>query len=65
MTVDQHMVFVDNNRSAWQRNRQRKGGMPYCRTVLQIAYDNSINLHGQANQRDLADPTTGSSCASR
>ncbi|WP_327325145.1 hypothetical protein OG735_23585 [Streptomyces sp. NBC_01210] len=25
VTVDQHMVFVDNNRSAWQRNRKRRG----------------------------------------
>ncbi|MDQ0941769.1 recombinase family protein [Streptomyces sp. V1I1] len=82
VTVDQHMVFVDNNRSAWQRNRQRKGwdalldaarsgGVRHILTyhpdrlmrqprdleeLLQIADDNSINLHGQANQRDLADP---------
>ncbi|MFF3245768.1 recombinase family protein [Streptomyces sp. NPDC002870] len=82
VTVDQHMVFVDNNRSAWQRNRQRKGwdalldaarsgGIRHILTyhpdrlmrqprdleeLLQIADDNSINLHGQANQRDLADP---------
>lgn len=25
LTIDQTMVFVDNNRSAWQRNRKRKG----------------------------------------
>ncbi|MET7618365.1 recombinase family protein [Streptomyces sp. NPDC005408] len=82
VTVDQHMVFVDNNRSAWQRNRKRKGWdalldaarsgavrhiLTYhpdrlmrqprdLEELLQIADDNSINLHGQANQRDLADP---------
>ncbi|WP_328673398.1 recombinase family protein [Streptomyces sp. NBC_00322] len=82
VTVDQHMIFVDNNRSAWQRNRKRKGwdalldaarsgGVRHILTyhpdrlmrqprdleeLLQISDDHSITLHGQANQRDLADP---------
>ncbi|GGW55152.1 recombinase family protein [Streptomyces xantholiticus] len=82
VTVNQHLVFVDNNRSAWQRNRKRKGwdalldaarsrGIRHILTyhpdrlmrqprdleeLLQIADDHSITLHGQANQRDLADP---------
>ncbi|MER6955655.1 recombinase family protein [Streptomyces sp. NPDC000618] len=90
LIVDEDQVFVDNNRSAWQRKRKRPGWdallaeanegrvrhvltyhpgrlmrQPHdLEELLQIADDHDITLHGQANRRDLADPTTASSCGS-
>ncbi|MGW3663964.1 recombinase family protein [Streptomyces sp. NPDC005141] len=82
VTVTHDMIYVDNNRSAWQRNRKRGGWdelleaarsghvrhiLTYhpdrlmrqprdLEELLQIADDHNITLHGEANQRDLADP---------
>ena len=82
LVIPPELVFVDNNRSAWQRNRKRpgwdalleavrKGDVRHVLTyhpdrlmrqprdleeLLQIADENDITLHGQANQRDLSDP---------
>ena len=81
LTVDDRFVFVDNNRSAWQRKRKRpgwdklltaaKGGdvqhilcyhpdrlmrQPHdLEELLAVADEREITMHGQANQRDLAD----------
>ncbi|MCK9898005.1 recombinase family protein [Frankia sp. AgB32] len=75
-------VFVDNNRSAWRRDRKRDGWdalLSLARAgeighivayhpdrlmrqpkdleeLLAISDERAITLHGQANQRDLADP---------
>lgn len=75
-------VFLDNNRSAWKRDRKRPGWDKLLAAakdgevrhilchhpdrlmrqprdleeLLQVADDREITLHGQANQRDLADP---------
>lgn len=82
LIVSDTLVFVDNNRSAWKRNRKRPGWdalldatregkvrhvLTYhpdrlmrqprdLEELLQIADDQDITLHGQANQRDLANP---------
>ena len=81
LTVHDRFVFVDNNRSAWQRKRKRPGWdkllaaaesgevqhilcyhpdrlmrQPHdLEELLAIAEENEITMHGQANQRDLAD----------
>ncbi|MET8854602.1 recombinase family protein [Streptomyces sp. NPDC004579] len=91
VTVSHDMIYVDNNRSAWQRNRKRTGWdelleaarsghvrhiLTYhpdrlmrqprdLEELLQIADDHNITLHGEANQRDLADPDDRFSSASR
>lgn len=82
LAISPDHVFVDNNRSAWKRNRKRPGWdklleaakageiqhilcyhpdrlmrQPHdLEELLQIADEREINLHGQANQRDLSDP---------
>ncbi|MEV6212718.1 recombinase family protein [Kitasatospora sp. NPDC051914] len=82
LTVRDDRVFVDNNRSAWKRDRKRpgwnalldearEGGVRHILTyhpdrlmrqprdleeLLQISDDHDITLHGEANQRNLADP---------
>jgi site-specific DNA recombinase len=82
LDVPEKMIFVDNNRSAWKRNRKRPGWdallgaardgkvrhiltyhpdrlmrQPYdLEELLQVADDQDITLHGQANRRDLSDP---------
>jgi DNA invertase Pin-like site-specific DNA recombinase len=81
LTVHDRFVFVDNNRSAWQRKRKRPGWDKLLAAaksgevqhilcyhpdrlmrqpkdleeLLEISDDYEITMHGQANQRDLAD----------
>ena len=82
LVVESRHVFVDNNRSAWRRNRKRRGwdallaavGAGQVRHViayhpdrlmrqprdleelLAVAEEKSVTLHGEANNRDLANP---------
>jgi site-specific DNA recombinase len=82
LVVQSRHVFVDNNRSAWRRNRKRKGWDELLAAVqagqvrhviayhpdrlmrqprdleelLAVAEEKSVTLHGEANNRDLANP---------
>jgi DNA invertase Pin-like site-specific DNA recombinase len=82
LAIEPRHVFVDNNRSAWQRGRKRKSWDQLLATLragevrhvvvyhadrlmrqprdleelLNIADEQNITLHGEANERDLSDP---------